>query len=328
MNRWGRIAMYAGVVVTVGGLCKLHAIAHEYSWSGSTRFAWSLAYVLLVGLAAYSVGLPEQPRTRRAASVAAVVATSVAALVISGVQLFIGDALLPRFVVLGSVVVLVPWFMLCAALTHDVDARAGERDRVVVVATTDELATLEVDLRSAAERPAVLVGWLTPFEVSPHSDVPARPLVDMVRERHATVVVLSRVAQGDDDIVLQATSLHESGVRIRTLSMFYEQWLGKLPIAELERVSLLFDIGELHAASYARVKRMLDVVLALVGMIALGLAHPVRARRQRVGNRGPLFYRQPRIGRNGTTFEILKFRTMRACRSEEKSDWTPRTTSG
>ena len=91
----------------------------------------------------------------------------------------------------------------------------------------------------------------------------------MVRERHATVVVLSRQAQNDDDVVVQATSLHEAGVRIRTLSMFYEQWLGKLPINELERVSLLFDIGELHAVRYARVKRLLDIVLASCGLVAL-----------------------------------------------------------
>ena len=87
----------------------------------------------------------------------------------------------------------------------------------------------------------------------------------MAHERHATVVVLSRVAQSDEAIVLQASQLHETGVRIRTLSLFYEQWLGKLPIAELERVSLLFDIGELHAAGYARLKRVLDVALALSG---------------------------------------------------------------
>ena len=58
---------------------------------------------------------------------------------------------------------------------------------------------------------------------------------------------------------LQAAALHERGVRVRTLSLFYEQWLGKLPVSELERVSLLFDIGEIHAPRYARVKRLLDV---------------------------------------------------------------------
>ncbi len=41
-----------------------------------------------------------------------------------------------------------------------------------------------------------------------------------------------------------------------------------------------------------------------------------------VANRGPLFYRQPRVGRNGTTFDILKFRTMRACAPEDSADWT------
>ena len=78
--------MYAGVVVTVGALCKAHAVVHQYSWSGSSRFAWSFGYVVLLGLAAYSFGLPEQPRTRRAAFVAALAATVVAALAISGVS--------------------------------------------------------------------------------------------------------------------------------------------------------------------------------------------------------------------------------------------------
>ena len=66
--------------------------------------------------AAYSVGLPEQPRTRRAALAAAIGATAIAAVAISALQLFAGDALLPRFVVLGSAVILVPWYVLCAAL--------------------------------------------------------------------------------------------------------------------------------------------------------------------------------------------------------------------
>jgi lipopolysaccharide/colanic/teichoic acid biosynthesis glycosyltransferase/hypothetical membrane protein len=318
VSRWGRFAMCAGVVLVVGGLCKAHAVAHEYSWSGSTRFGWSLAYVVLLGLAAYSVGFPEQPRTRRSAFVTAFVATGSAALVISFVQLFVGDALLPRFVVLGSAVVCIPWFVLCNAMVHDAGVRAGERTRVVAVATADELATLESDLERAPERPALLVGWMTPHEVAP-SDADTQPLVDYVDERNASVVVLSRVAQGDDDVVLQATALHGAGVRVRTLSMFYEQWLGKLPIGELERVSLLFDIGEVHATGYPRIKRMGDVMFAAVGFVALVLVTPLVVVANVFGNRGPLFYRQPRTGRHDRTFEILKFRSMRA---SETTEWT------
>jgi lipopolysaccharide/colanic/teichoic acid biosynthesis glycosyltransferase len=326
VSRWGRVAVYAGVVLTIVGLSKAHAVVHEYSWSGSTRFAWSFGYVLLLCLAAYSVGLPEQQRTRFGALRAAVLATGVAALVMSGIQLFAGDALLPRFVVLGSAVVLVPWFVLCAALEQDAGGRAGERERVLVVATGDEVAALEADLTRAAERPAIVVGWLSPFEatrLATDPDAPpSQPVVEMAQDRNATVIVLSRVAQADDDIVLQASQLHEAGVRIRTLSLFYEQWLGKLPLAELERFSLLFDIGELHAAGYARLKRVLDVALALAGCVALALLTPLVLLGNALGNRGPLFYRQLRVGRAGTTFSILKFRTMRACTPAEADDWT------
>ena len=40
--------------------------------------------------------------------------------------------------------------------------------------------------------------------------------------------------------------------------LFYDSWLGKLPISELERISLLFDINEIHRPAYARSKRFLD----------------------------------------------------------------------
>jgi exopolysaccharide biosynthesis polyprenyl glycosylphosphotransferase len=322
VSRLARIALYLGTAVCVAGLSKAHAVAHAYSWSGSSRFAWSLGYVLLLSITAYGFGLPEQPRSRRAALVAAAGATVTAAVSVSVLQLFAGDALLPRFVVLGSAVILVPWYVLCSFLARDAHTRASARDRVLVVAEPDEVRTLEAELKRAPERAAVLLGCLPVGAASSTSMPPRRPLLDAARAEEATVVVLSRAAQADDDIVAQASILHEDGVRIRTLSMFYEQWLGKLPIGELERVSLLFDIGELHAARYARVKRLLDIALATLGLVALVVIAPIVLVGDLVANRGPVLFRQPRTGRNGTTFEILKFRTMRSLPDEQASDWT------
>jgi lipopolysaccharide/colanic/teichoic acid biosynthesis glycosyltransferase len=322
VSRPGRLILYLGTAAAVIGLSKAHAVASDYVWSGSSRFAWSLTFIGLLGLTAYAFGLPEQPRTRRAALLSALLATLSAAAVISLVQLVVGDALLPRVVVFGSVLVLIPWYALCAEITHDTDVWASERDRVLVVAASSELESLESDLRSAPERPAVVVGWLTPDETEFGSVPPMRPLLTAASDLRATVVVLSRAAQSNDDVVLQASQLHQEGVRIRTLSMFYEQWLGKLPINELERLSLLFDIGEVHAAWYARVKRLVDIVLALCGTLALLAIMPFVVLGDLVANRGPLFYRQARTGRNGKPFDMLKLRTMREYRTDEAADWT------
>ncbi len=125
------------------------------------------------------------------------------------------------------------------------------------------------------------------------------------------MIVLDREAQADEHIVAQAALLHERGARIRTVSLFYEQWLGKLPLGELERVSLMFDIGELHRDSYSRLKRLLDLALAVLCLPVLLLALPCVAIANRLGNHGPLFFRQPRVGKAGAVFTIWKFRTMR-----------------
>jgi lipopolysaccharide/colanic/teichoic acid biosynthesis glycosyltransferase len=325
VHRGARLALLAGTAIVVFGLSKLHAVAHGYDWSASSRFAWSLGYVGLLGLTAYAFGLPDQRRPRRASALAALGATGSAALGLSLAQLVVGEAVMPRVVVLGSIAVLTPWYVLCELLAGDARSRAEDRDRVLVVAEPDEVGALAAELERSPERPAVLVASLAPPGASSTSVPPCRPVLDLARAERATVVVLSRVAQGDDDIVTQAALLHEEGVRVRTLSLFYEQWLGKLPIGELERVSLLFDIGELHTVGYARIKRIFDVGLALVGLAGLAVVTPFVVVGNTIANRGPLLFRQPRTGRGGNEFSMLKFRTMRPARATEDpdtSEWT------
>ena len=249
MRRLAPLAVNVGTGVCVLGLGEAHALAHGYSMTGTARFAWSLAYVLALWLAAYGFGLPDVPRTRRRAIAAALGATVAAAAAISMLQLLVGDALLPRAVVFGAALVLVPWYVLCARVAGDARTRAEDRDRVVLVGDLDEADTLRAELDRAPERHAVVVAAVTPEDVS-LDDPPHRPLVELTEVARATVLVLSRRAQSSDDVVVQAARLHESGMRVRTLSLFYEQWLGKLPVAELERVSLLFDVGEVHAPRY------------------------------------------------------------------------------
>jgi lipopolysaccharide/colanic/teichoic acid biosynthesis glycosyltransferase len=160
---------------------------------------------------------------------------------------------------------------------------------------------------------------LTPEEATATRDG-RLPLQLAVEDSDATVVVLDRVAQLDRSIVEQTAVMHGRGVRVRTLSLFYEEWLAKLPISELERVSLMFDIGEIHRVRYGRVKRVLDIGLGLVGSCVVVMIVPFVAIGNALGNRGPLLFRQERVGKNGVPITIIKFRTMREGGAD--SDWT------
>jgi lipopolysaccharide/colanic/teichoic acid biosynthesis glycosyltransferase len=320
MRRAARLLMYAGIVAAVLGLGKWHAVRHEYDYTGSFRFAWSFAYIGLLAVAAYGLGLPDLVRARRGAVRSAVGSTVLAALGISVLQLVFSSALLPRFVVFGAPLLLVPLFVACSALAEGGRARAEERDRLCVVAEPDEVETLRADLGLNPERHAQIVAALHPDDARAAEGV--KPLVDAVVRERATVVVLARRAALDDTIVNQTAQLHEAGLRVRTLSLLYEEWLAKLPLTELERVSLMFDVSELHRARYGRVKRLVDLFLGGIGCFVLGVVIPFVALGNLIANGGPLFYRQERVGRAGTRFMILKFRTMRPGEGKLASEWT------
>ncbi len=309
MRRLARPLLFAGIAAAVLGLGKAHAVEYGYDLTQSSRFAWVLAYTVLLAVCVYGAGLPELTGTRRSVVVTTVAATAAGAVGISILQLVVGSALLPRFVVFAAPALLRPWSVLCADLARDGRAHDVRRDRLVVVSGLATAAELGDDLDAEPERPALVVTVLDPSEAT--SRRPGqRPLIEAVRTAAATAVVLDRAAQADDSIVAQAADLHEAGVRVRTLSLFYDEWLGKLPVSELERVSLMFDIGELHRARYGRMKRVLDSLAGLVGLVGLAVITPIVLLGNRFGNRGRLLYRQPRVGKNGQVFEILKFRTM------------------
>lgn len=313
--------MYAGVLGIVFGLSEYHGrYVGRYDFVETSRLGWAVAYVFLLCLAAYGLGLPELPRTLRNRLPSAVGAPVVGATAISFVQLFVGDALLPRFVVFGSAALLVPWLYALSTVAGAGRSALEQRDRVVVVGPSHLSEELASELAADPERPASVVAQLAESQASAVLG-DARPLIDAVERCRASVIVLSGEAQADERIVQQAAMLHESGVRVRTQSLFYEEYLGKIPIADLGRVSLFFDIGEVHRMRFARFKRLVDLAAGLTGLVPLVLAVPLVVLANTVGNRGSLFYAQERVGRHGHRFTIYKFRTMRD-EPSATADWT------
>ncbi len=317
MRRSARLLLVLGVVGAVFGLSKLHALGHAYDLTESARLGWAVAYCGVLLVAAYAAGLPTLSPSRNKLLVAAG-ASALGATLMSLITLVAGGQLLPRFVILGAAAVSVPWYYLCAGIAEGGRARAESRDRIIVVGDGDEGDLLRTELAATPERPAVVVGSFATDEMVGAGG--GLPLVRAAQELECSVVVLSRLASDQEHVVDQAAALHRQGIRVRTLTGFYLEWLGKLPITELERASMLFDIGEIHGRRYARVKRLVDIGTGAIGCVALALATPFVVIANLLANRGSLFFRQVRVGRDGRTFTMWKFRTMRA--DTDPAKWT------
>lgn len=280
---------------------------------------WSLFLGVFLSTA-YALGLPETPTSRLEVLGRGGLAGLASMSAVSLLQLLTAEPLLPRFSILIVALCMPVWLTLIWNVAADAHEWSASRDRVLLVAGRKEIAAaLETDMQGVQERPAIMVGWV-PVDEARVTHASAEPLVALVEELQPSVIVLDREAQDDATVIEQVTKLHRSGVRVRTLALFYEGWLAKLPISELAQVSLLFDIGELHRAQYGRFKRLFDIVLGVVGIAVLGLVLPVVVVGNSLGNRGPLFFRQERVGRDGTRFAMLKFRSMVA--GSDSTSWT------
>jgi exopolysaccharide biosynthesis polyprenyl glycosylphosphotransferase len=137
------------------------------------------------------------------------------------------------------------------------------------------------------------------------------------------LVRLIRIAGVDEVLVAEGTSLspafhealldcREMGIPVTPLSVAYERLTARLPVEYAEQdLSLIVSPPDSPAQRLYQVgKRAMDLVLALIGLIVMGVLIPFVALGNALTSPGPLFFRQQRIKQGGRPFIVLKFRTM------------------
>ena len=81
-------------------------------------------------------------------------------------------------------------------------------------------------------------------------------------------------------------------------------------IAE-NRATVLTDIAQMPTkvlpASYEVAQRCLDILLSCLGLIIGTIPFLVIAIAIKIGSKGPVFYRQKRVGKDGKVFQMIKF---------------------
>ena len=101
------------------------------------------------------------------------------------------------------------------------------------------------------------------------------------------------------------------GLAIEESDSFYERLTGKVSTGTLRPSWLIFSGPSRRMIFYRQLRRLLDVLLSVVGLV---LSLPIMmftAVAIRLDSRGPILYRQTRVGQRNRTFTIMKFRSMR-----------------
>jgi exopolysaccharide biosynthesis polyprenyl glycosylphosphotransferase len=111
----------------------------------------------------------------------------------------------------------------------------------------------------------------------------------------------------------------ERGIRYERLQNFYEMYLRRVPLGVISEAWFLEHIDLSSKKPYLALKRVFDIIFSSLGLILMAPFFPLVALAIRIESKGPIFFRQVRLGKHERSFTIYKFRTMRT----EGNDFAP-----
>jgi len=137
-------------------------------------------------------------------------------------------------------------------------------------------------------------------------------LPELARRLHTDEIVAAledrRLTLPMDDLL--QCRLH--GINVVNFSTFVERQTGQVELQSLYPSWLVFSEGFSGGSTVQRVaKRGFDVVVSILFLLVTMPLIALTALLIHAEDRGPVFYRQERVGRQGRTFYVLKFRSMR-----------------
>ncbi|MDH7486889.1 MAG: sugar transferase [Anaerolineae bacterium] len=137
-------------------------------------------------------------------------------------------------------------------------------------------------------------------------------LLQLIAEHRVTTLVLAITHEIHGELLQTLMDALEMGVEIIPMPVLYGQLTGKVPVEHVgDNWYVAMPLDHLGTSSWwPIVKRVMDVLLASLGLLFLVLALPVIAVAIALDSPGPIFYTQERVGKGGRVFRMYKFRSM------------------
>lgn len=110
----------------------------------------------------------------------------------------------------------------------------------------------------------------------------------------------------------ELVTLRVQGIRVEDAATALSALTGRVPLAAVKPSWFVFSDGFRRSRTTEVMKRILDLAVGLVGLAAALPLMGLVALAIRLESKGPVIYRQKRVGRFGKEFDVLKFRSMRA----------------
>jgi len=148
---------------------------------------------------------------------------------------------------------------------------------------------------------------------------------DIISNQHISEVVVASYNSESitADIYNDLITLLEKGFTIREYTQVYEEITSRVPVQYVGKdFYKYFPFSRSNQNKlYLFFSRSADILYSIIGLLIGIILLPLIIIGNIIGNRGPLFYFQERVGKNGKVFKIIKLRTMIKNAESEGVKW-------
>lgn len=198
--------------------------------------------------------------------------------------------------------------------------------RALLYGTANECSSLLDDLRNQPSLGYSVQGaLLSDADHWQRTDVVAIPepesLTDFMQQADVDEILIAMRRADHDRLLMVAAVGSNAGMRVKIVPDLYDMFSGQVRTLQIYGSGLIDVHPQLLEPWQDFVKRVIDVVVSLT-VLVLGLPIWIATGvLVKLSSRGPMFYAQDRVGRNGKVFKMFKFRSMYVD-EHRKPSWT------
>ncbi len=227
------------------------------------------------------------------------------------------------------------WFVTAFSAWLTTRFEVSRQVRVAMIGAPGLALGMAYELQSAGIRSYEVVGWLADDppaaepDRGPHWLGTFEDVRDVVEKHEIELLVHSSGSSGGgpqrysrlDVFERVAAECLDLPVRMIEASLLYEELLGHVPLGQSNSAWFQYLLHPRYHAGAPFSKRVFDLVVGTLMLIALFPILAAFALAVKLTDRGPIFYRQRRVGEGGEEFEMIKLRSMRVTSENEGPQW-------
>ncbi len=226
------------------------------------------------------------------------------------------------FILAATVLTLIWRFIYIRTFTS-----VSRQQRVVIVGAGKAGTALVGVISELDPPPFKLIGMIDDDPAKLGTSIQGFPILgnhenmaEVIANQGITDLILAISNEMNHGMFQSILTAQEDGVNLTTMTETYESLSGRVPIDLLESdwvVRAFLDRAP-TSGFYRIAKRLVDLLLGLLGLVALALFSPLLAPIILIDSGSPVIFTQIRLGRGGKPYTIYKLRTMKSRSDMEK----------